>query len=727
MRSSGAAFQECPRIRDWLTALIISAALTAFFWKGLLFGGGLVGGDTYPYFFPQKQLIAEEFAAGRIPLWHDRTALGYPLLAESQGAIFYPVTQILYRLCDAHSAYHSSLLLHYLLATLFTWRYARSQGLRQPTALLVALVFVYGWFPARASLEWSIIGGVWFPLCLWLTDRLIKSPSILCLSALSLAMAAHLLAGHYTLAFITQLTCVALSLLAQPCKMADGQAPNASPVASATTSRIKAAGWTIAAIGIALLLAAVQLLPTLELRQASQRDGQENVFNPAYGHLPPVYLSQLFASWWYWHTPELIQTRAMMQTPFRSPADTNAVEAHFYAGLLPLALCLSLLNRSLRQRIPPAIRHPWPLLTALATLYAFGWLVPLFRHLPGFGFFMGPGRYTIVATLGLAILAGASLDALLRRQSALFRSLVVTSIAAFTFVDLQWSSMAVSDAVIVDNPPWKSLPESWLARELQKADHQSPVRLLAPGPNIANLFGISCVPHYLGLGPAAYFQEKFRLKGPDSNPDQSFPSEQQEARLRLLGVTHILATDPIPLPAASLELVASGPDKFLNRVWGRGAAPCFLYRFQNPPARIFIEPLDSAASVQILERIPGKLVVQAFSPHPGVLVCRDLNYPGWTATVTPTNADTAGNNATATFGQNDRPADAEQPDQIPPPQSPDDFRRTVWIPAGKTTVTWQYQPTSLRNGALISFATTLSLILLAAIAKRRSSADVITP
>ncbi|MEI7702493.1 MAG: hypothetical protein WCK86_22055, partial [Planctomycetia bacterium] len=534
MRSSGAAFHECPRISDWLTALILSAALTAFFWKGILFGGGLVGGDTYPYFFPQKQLIAEEFSAGRIPLWHDRTALGYPLLAESQGAIFYPVTQVLYRLCDAHSAYHNSLLLHYLFATLFTWRYARSQGLRQPTALLVALIFVYGWFPARASLEWSIVGGVWFPLCLWLTDRLIKSPSILRLSALSLAMATHLLAGHYTLAFITQLTCVALALLTQPRKMADEQTPQASPGASASTSRIKAASWTIAAIAIALLLAAVQLLPTLELRQASQRDGQENVFNPAYGHLPPVYLSQLFASWWYWHTPELIQTRAMMQTPFRSPADTNAVEAHFYAGLLPLALCLCLLNRSLRQRIPPAIRYPWPLLTALATLYALGWLVPLFRHLPGFGFFMGPGRYTIVATLGLAILAGASLDVLLRRQSALFRSLVVSSIAAITFVDLQWSSQAVSDAVIVDNPPWKSLPESWLARELQKADHESPVRLLAPGPNIANLFGISCVPHYLGLGPAAYFQEKFRLEGPGSNPDQSFPSEQQEARLRLL-------------------------------------------------------------------------------------------------------------------------------------------------------------------------------------------------
>jgi hypothetical protein len=119
--------------------------------------------------------------------------------------------------------------------------------------------------------------------------------------------------------------------------------------------------------------------------------------------------------------------------------------------------------------------------------------------------------------------------------------------------------------------------------------------------------------------------------------------------------------------------------------------------------------------------------VQVFSPHPGVLVCRDLNYPGWTATVTPTHADTARNTATAPPAQNDRPADAEQSRPIPQPESPDDFRRTVRIPAGTTTVTWQYQPTSLRNGALISFATTLSLILLASLAKRRSSANGLTP
>ena len=61
-------------------------------------GGGLVGGDTYPYFLPQKIVLAESFARGELPLWHNLTGLGYPLHAESQAGVFYPTNQILYRL-----------------------------------------------------------------------------------------------------------------------------------------------------------------------------------------------------------------------------------------------------------------------------------------------------------------------------------------------------------------------------------------------------------------------------------------------------------------------------------------------------------------------------------------------------------------------------------------------------------------------------------------------------
>jgi len=99
-----------------------------------------------------------------------------------------------------------------VLAGIFAWRFFRTQQLSQPAALFAALVYVCSWFPARASLEWSIVGGVWLPLTLWLADRLLQQPSAARLSLLATAHALHLLAGHFTLAFINQLMLVAFGI-----------------------------------------------------------------------------------------------------------------------------------------------------------------------------------------------------------------------------------------------------------------------------------------------------------------------------------------------------------------------------------------------------------------------------------------------------------------------------------------------------------------------------------
>ena len=319
--------------------------------------------------------MADGFAHGELPLWHDRTGLGYPLHAESQAGIFYPTNQLLYRLFAVNTAYNVSILLHYALAFVFAWRFCRSQMLSQPSALLAAMVFVYGWFPARLSLEWSIIGGVWFPCCLWLTERLIRRPGRSAGCLLALGFGTHLLAGHFTLAFITQLCCLgyaAADIRAnRPGRLKTIRGANLS-------SRVRAGLLVTGAIAAGICLAAVQLIPTMELRQLSQRDGSHAVFNPAYGHMPPVYLSQLVAGWWYWHSPEIVQSRQMLQFPFlMSSADTNQVEAHLYVGLIPLGLVLCLVQDSVRHRLRATHWKIWLMLSGMAIIYAFGWLVPV--------------------------------------------------------------------------------------------------------------------------------------------------------------------------------------------------------------------------------------------------------------------------------------------------------------------------------------------------------------
>lgn len=698
MRSEEVVNQRIPRTADWLLAFAMGLAALCWQWTGLLTGGGLVGGDTYPYFFPQKQLLAEEFSAGRIPLWHDRTALGYPLLAESQAGIFYPPTQVLYRLLPVHAAFHTAFLLHYVAAFVAAWRYARSQGLRQWSALLAATVFVYGWFPARSSLEWSIIGGVWFPLCLWQTTRLLEQPGLRRLSLLAVALALHLLAGHFALAFITQLCCLAVPLchVLLAGKLAAGE-------------RLRAArsglAWCGSALLAGLLLASVQLLPTLELRMASQRDGMQQqdgqpaAFNPAYGHLPPLYLTQLVGSWWYWHSPEVLQSRTLLRTPGACSADTNAVEAHLYAGLLPLGLCLLALNGKIRRQLTGTGWKVWLLLSAAAATYATGWLVPVLGRLPGFSFFMGPGRYSIVCQMGLALLAGLVLDVLLRRRSAAVRTVIAAVVAVLTMVDLQWSSLAVSDAVVVTNPPLAALSESWLAEELRAADQASPVRVFAPGPNIANLFGVSSVPQYLGLGPAAYFRREFEFPSTASENTAVYPGPQLMNQLQRLGVTHLLTTEPIAAPATDLQLLRSEPDAFLNRVWGRGGEPCFLYRLNNSPGRLQAEPANVLQQVTWVQRLPTRTEFEVTTTAACTLALADLNFPGWSVQVL--NSAGIPVSATAT-------ADVT-----------DDFHRTVAVPAGTHRILWTYSSSSFHLGLLLSAAASLTLLALVMLERRR--------
>jgi len=698
MRSEEVVNQRVPQTADWLLAIAMGLVALCWQWSGLLTGGGLVGGDTYPYFFPQKQLLAEEFSAGRIPLWHDRTALGYPLLAESQAGIFYPPTQVLYRLLPVHAAFHTAFLLHYLAAFVAAWRYARSQGLRQWSAMLAAMVFVYGWFPARSSLEWSIIGGFWFPLCLWQTTRLLDQPGLRRLSLLAVAFALHLLAGHFALAFITQLCCLAVPLchVLLAGKLAAGE-------------RLRAArsglAWCGSALLAGLLLASVQLLPTLELRMASQRDGvqqqdgQPAAFNPAYGHLPPLYLTQLVGSWWYWHSPEVLQSRTLLRTPGACSADTNAVEAHLYAGLLPLGLCLLALNGKIRRQLTGTGWKVWLLLSAAAATYATGWLVPVLGRLPGFSFFMGPGRYSIVCQMGLALLAGLVMDVLLRRRSAAVKTVIAAVVAVLTMVDLQWSSLAVSDAVVVTNPPLAALPESWLAEELRAADEASPVRVFAPGPNIANLFGVSSVPQYLGLGPAAYFRREFQFPGTAAENTATFPGPQLMNQLQRLGVTHLLTTEPIAAPATDLELLRSEPDAFLNRVWGRGAEPCFLYRLNNSPGRLQAEPASVLQQVTWVQQLPTRTEFEVTTTAACTLALADLNFPGWSVQVL--NSAGIPVSATATTAVTD------------------DFHRTVAVPAGTHRIIWTYSSSSFQLGLLLSAAAALTLLVLVIMQRRR--------
>jgi len=667
----------------WLLYLFAAVGLSLLFWWPLWTGGGLIGGDVYTYFLPQKTFYAERLHAGELPLWNNQAGHGYPLVAESQTAPFYPPNLILYRLLDVNTAYSLSFVLHYVAAFLFVVLYARRLDLSPVAALLAAVVYVYGWFPPRVSLEWAIIGGTWFPAALWCTEAFLRSRKWRYAIGLSAVLGIQMLAGHYNLAFITQLVLV----LYVPLRLTFARD-------SLSIDTVRARRRIVTVLAAAVLLgfaaAAVQLLPTWTLKRQSQRAALGGVFDPGYGFIPPLYLSQAVAPW-LWYDPRIDANQALGGLKFLSISSaTNRIEAHLYFGLVPLGLILwSIVTRRLGLRRLDRRLMVWVLLGLGALIYTTGWPLVVTRHLPGFSFFMGPGRYGVVTTLAVALIAGAVFEGLLKHRRLAGKVCVMLLVFILTVADLWIVSRLVHDAEMLRDPPINHVAQSDIHAILKKSE--SPVRLFAPGPNLPTLLGVASTPPYLGIGPSVYYDPRYTMPEPPKSAATAvkLPATLAEvAWLRRAGVTHVLSFKPLDEQDWPTTLLWNKPDRFLNQAWGRRPSePMYLYRLKGTRGRAgFADPKNKNAAVVVTEYTADRVTIDADSSSGGRLILTDLMYPGWKVTVdgVPAGAVTV-----------------------------DGMYRGVDLSAGRHTVIWTYRSPSVYWGCVISV---LAVLLLAGIA-----------
>jgi hypothetical protein len=674
-------------VLETVLAIVLGTLLTWIFWGPLWRGGGLVGGDTYAYYFPQKVLLAESLKAGVLPLWNPYVGFGYPVLGESQTAVLYPPNLLLYRLFDPNTAYNVNQLLHYVLAFGATWGLARRWGLRPGGALLTAGVFIFGWFPARICHEWAIIGGAWFALTLWVVTGYLSDRSRRSLLLFSLCLGLSLLAGHYNLAFITLLTVIGLWCLVPSPIVSKQAASDPPPPRSTAPFSPRSLLPLLTAVTCGFLIAAAQLVPSWELKVHSQRQAAGDLFSPTYGHLPPEAISQLWLPW-SWYAGEETMDEALGRSRFLSVPDaTNQVEAQLYLGLVPFALILLVLFVG-RLRRDQTLKRPlvWCVLGLVSLIFATGWPTYWLSDLPGFGYFRGPGRYSIVAALAGALLAGSAFDAVSQRyfRSGTGRALLTTFVLAVTMCDLWAASRQyefgtspfigrqVFYATLVDDPPLNHLPESPLRRYFR--DHPQ-ARLYASGPNVPSLLGASSLPTYLGLGPQVYETDAVRVDFSTTEPGEI---DDAADRLRGLGVTHLLLESPLDPSRWPVQPLGDLVDPFLNRALAR-RDPYHFYELADSSGRVFLDDQQgNAARVLSIETEPNRVRVEVASREPGRLVLADLAWPGWEVT--------AGGRDAGTHRDLFRVAEFEPG------------------PDGTVTIEWTYRPLSFRLGGLLSLA-----------------------
>ncbi|GEM_PF-1872473 len=407
---------------------------------------------------PEYLLAREEILDGRFPHWDPYVRTGSPLFANALDGFAYPGHWPFFFLGIEGGA-DLVAWIAFAVAGLLMFGFLRSMGLGRAASLFGAVAFQFsGTLSANGHFFMRMEVLSWAPGCFWALLRLHRSRGprgILPFAGLSFSFALCWLAGFppYALAVSLALGLYGLVLLARSLRV-DGfrQAFSFGFFASA-------------AVGIGILIAAIQLLPMLDYFPDSQRNLHQNAASLASQGLEPFgWLGLILPSPFgdgvsshvlpYDRNPLVYLLSSLKDPGSGLPLlpNYNGTEYALYLGALPfLSLLLALFSPGLRFR---TLAFGGILLfLALATggfLYsAFAWFGPL-RSIP-------PMRLAGVVGFFAAALAGMGLDAgfadLSGRARRVFSVLIV-------LLPLSLLALGLAALAAADSPP------SWILERI---------------------------------------------------------------------------------------------------------------------------------------------------------------------------------------------------------------------------------------------------------------------
>ncbi len=251
--------------------------LTWLFADVVWFDHRLAFRDVAHFYGPLSRLVQAEWSAGRMPLWNPYTGIGVPLAASPTAAAFYPVQFVSTRLLSmlplsparVELAY---VLVHLLLCAGATYVLARELGSAVAASLLAAIAYACS---GSVLFQYCnivfLVGAAWLPAALWATRRLVHRRQMKYAFTLGAMLALMTLGGDPQMAYHVGLFITGYVIVQW---LAESRDRRHQPD-SAAGIRLQHVGrrvkLLIVAAATALVLAAVQWIPALELTRLSTR------------------------------------------------------------------------------------------------------------------------------------------------------------------------------------------------------------------------------------------------------------------------------------------------------------------------------------------------------------------------------------------------------------------------------------------------------------------------
>jgi len=391
-----------PDLKDWHCFAVLAFFAALFFHK-ILLGQAFFWEDFLYQNYPFRHFAATSMAMGQMPLWNPYTFNGMPFLADIQTAVFYlPCTMLAFFVSDGRlSAYWLELviILHFVLAGVSMFALARSFQFHRLPSLFAGAAYMLSGFMITHAIHQQIITLVaWYPLIvMFFRNAMIESRwkwVFLC----------ALVLGHSTLAGFPQLSLYLYFFLFILFLFELFSRHQWSGLLTKAALMMATRAATV--IGLSISVAMIQLLPTNELAELSQR-AQITYEKATEGTLA---LSQLMTL----VLPKLFGEAGAGGTNYWGPGTYWYYwETCIYLGILPLLLVVVSLVLWKKNSY---VKLLWGI-GVFAVLFSLGNNFVLhklfFDYIPGFSRFRNPARMGIWLAFAGSLLSAFSLQEIL--------------------------------------------------------------------------------------------------------------------------------------------------------------------------------------------------------------------------------------------------------------------------------------------------------------------------
>ena len=521
------------RAKDIIVFLLLAGLVGVLLAPALFSPGAAVAGfgDLFAYHYPLRHLAGSALQAGHLPFWNPYIFCGGPLSANSQAALFYPLS-VLSLVLPLTLALSWDFAAHLVWGGLGLILLARREGLRASSALFLACIYCFSPFVLyrmTAGIPTLLASLAWAPWC-WLAFLSFRP------GGLAAAWALQFLSGHPQFLFANALGMAAWAL----CRKERGR----------LLARFVAEGLGAAA------LAAVQWPATWQFVNLSVRRNWPQSFLAAYSVSPRDLLT------WLW--PNALGNP--MDGTWRDVPSVFFESAGVFIGWAGLLAAAAGLWRARAWRAA--------VLIGMGVFLALGWHNPLYRLAAAgpAGLLRTPSRYLFLSLWGLVMAAGAGARLFDGALKPMFRLFLVATAAAQLF---SWGRLFVG----------AELASRYLVKNaaLAEAAGGRPLRILSD-PSLASadkamLYRAMNVNGYDAFYLAGYPAFAAASEGrPAADASRGYLERADTPVMRLAGVAYKLtalgALQSVP-GALPLAYFAAGPK-------ARAAGPAVSVELRRP-------------------------------------------------------------------------------------------------------------------------------------------------